>query len=103
MDPDRLKGAENGSTYRDRAGIAGLDWDEREARLTALVESLNEEEKEREERLTKFVNILLNNQQYLNKAQQNLAKRMNDLATQLQSEQELPKQLKVLEQHLKNG
>ena len=38
----------------DQIGKIQKNWDEREARLTALVESLNEEEKAREERLKNF-------------------------------------------------
>lgn len=30
VDPDRLKGEDNGSTYRDRAGVAGPDWENSE-------------------------------------------------------------------------
>ena len=77
-------------------GIIQKNWELVEERLTKLGENMSEEEKEREERLINYINILRNNQK-------NLSTKVDSLTTQLQSLQELPEQLKALEQLLKNG
>ena len=70
----------------DQIGKIQKEWDEREARLTKLVEDVISDEKEREERLTNLSRIL--------------SEQVNGLSTQLQSAHKLTKQLEKL---LENG
>ena len=73
----------------DQIGKIQKDWDEREARLTKLVEDVISDEKEREERLTKLLRVL--------------SEQVNGLSIELQSAPKLTKHLEQLEKLLADG
>ena len=75
--------------WLDQIGKIQKEWNEREIRLTKLVEDASAEEKEREERLTVLVDTLFN--------------KVNGLTMQFQSAHKLVKHLEQLKKLLEDG